>query len=112
MLDVKTQEQINRYLSDVISAAREDQGLDVEEVSSLTGLTEAEYIALETFPSAISLSTLNQVMSAFHAQYELVDATNTVSAMIYRKEIDKLVFRRPYAPRPTVDRPPAHPPGF
>lgn len=108
MLTQAKREVVNRYLGGVMVAARKANGLDVSSAATMTGFSEAEYRAIETIPSMISVSILNKIMTAFGAQYELADASNRVTAIIHGRdpffpEPDRRInFQQPevYSPEP------------
>src|SRR5665213_831916 len=73
-------EEVNVYLRDVITAARESLGLNIKQAAIVTGLTEIEYLTVETLPSVISIEILDRVMRTFGKSRELEAANYGITA--------------------------------
>jgi hypothetical protein len=84
MLSNRTRDKANSCLRQAIVSARESRGLNVAEAAAFTGLTESEFLAVETHPILVSCSTLYQVMKTFEKTMELSMANNKITALLLR----------------------------
>lgn len=85
MVGTQTRKLANFCLSEVIIAARESRGLDISKAAELAGLTEPEFVVIETYPMLVSLATLSKIMTTFGKLQELTKALNKITVLAMRE---------------------------
>ena len=101
-------ERANRHLREVIASARESSGLDIPRAAKFVGLSENQFLEIESQPMSAPCSALYRVMAKFQSLEELAEANLEISALFFESSATGLrdggMQRRPLSKLP-VDPP-------